>query len=466
MSVPPTPTSQITWDEALIRRYDLSGPRYTSYPTAVEFSSEFNNAEMHAAATASSSSERPLSLYTHLPFCAHLCYYCACNKVITKKREKARPYVERLLQEARLQAALFGAHRPVEQLHWGGGTPTFLPPDIMRMLMQGYAEIFNLQRHDKRDYSIEIDPREMLDDTLETLWELGFNRISLGVQDIDENVQKAVHRVQPKALTANLLQQARAIGFRSINLDLIYGLPLQTANSFAATLEEVIELNPDRLSVFSYAHLPERFFPQTRIKSEDLPAPSEKLDILHQSIETLLQAGYEYIGMDHFAKPNDSLAIAQKQGKLHRNFQGYTTHGDCDLVSLGVSSIGQTQDAYFQSSHDINAWEESIDNHKLAIIRGIKLTEDDHIRRWVIGKLICQFALDKQQFKQQWQVDFDVYFADECQRLKPMLTDKLLTDSPAQIQVLPAGRLLIRAICQIFDAYRKDTASKRFSRII
>lgn len=459
-------TSAIKWNEALIRRYDLSGPRYTSYPTAVEFSSEFNNQQMQETAMASRQSERSLSLYTHIPFCSHLCYYCACNKVITKKREKALPYVERLLKEARIQADLFGAHRPVEQLHWGGGTPTFLPTDMMRMLMKGYAEIFNLQTHDKRDYSIEIDPREMRDDTLSVLWELGFNRISFGVQDIDEKVQKAVHRIQPKQMTENLLKEARQIGFRSINMDLIYGLPLQTPQSFAATLDEVIELSPDRLSVFSYAHLPERFFPQTRIKSEDLPKPSEKLDILHQSIETLLAAGYEYIGMDHFAKPDDSLAIAQKQGKLHRNFQGYTTHGDCDLVSLGVSSIGQTEEAYFQSNHDLNAWEAAIDNNELAIIRGVKLSEDDRIRRWAIGKLICQFSLDKTQFKNEWRQDFDGYFNDELQRLKPMIADKLIEDTGDRLEVLTSGRLLIRAICQIFDKYRKGEASKRFSRII
>lgn len=458
--------SKIKWDEALIRRYDLSGPRYTSYPTAVEFNADFDNQYMALAAKASSISERSLSLYTHIPFCAHLCYYCGCNKVITKKRDKAEPYVDRLLKEAGIQAKLFGTHRPVEQLHLGGGTPTFLPADVMRKLMHGYADIFNLQTHDERDYSIEIDPREMLDDTLDVLWELGFNRISFGVQDLDEKVQKAVHRLQPKAMTENLLKEARKIGFRSINMDLIYGLPLQTAKTFAATLEEVIALSPDRLSVFSYAHLPERFFPQTRINREDLPSASEKLDILHQSIETLTAAGYQYIGMDHFAKPDDSLAIAQREGKLHRNFQGYTTHDDCDLVALGVSSIGQTEHAYFQSNHDLSAWEQAVDNNELAIIRGIELNEDDRIRRWVIGKLICQFRLDKAQFERQWQQNFDAYFGDELTRLVPMVADQLIEDTGEALQVLAPGRLLIRAICQIFDKYRKGDASKRFSRII
>lgn len=454
------------WDEALIRRYDLSGPRYTSYPTAIEFRNEFGIADMEAAAERSRARGGPLSLYTHLPFCAHLCYYCACNKVITRKRDKALPYVERLLKEAVLQASLFGADRPVRQLHWGGGTPTFLPDEVMRRLMAGYAEIFNLQSDGDRDYSVEIDPREVGADTLSTLWQLGFNRISLGVQDVNPQVQKAVNRVQPRELTEAVLAEARSLGFRSINLDLIYGLPYQTPASFAETLESVIELSPDRLSVFSYAHLPERFYPQTRIPEAALPSPRDKLTILHDSIERLLEAGYEYIGMDHFARPDDSLAVAQREGRLHRNFQGYTTHADCDLVSLGVSAIGQTDDAYFQNNHDLPAWEAAVDAGELAVIRGVELTRDDRLRRWVIGQLICQFRLDRTQFEALWQEDFDRYFADERVRLQPMADDGLVSDDGRTLQVLPAGRLLIRAICQLFDLYRKEGASQRFSRII
>lgn len=454
------------WDDALIRRYDLSGPRYTSYPTAVEFTPNFRVEDMVKAAGRSKAAGGPISLYTHLPFCAHLCYYCACNKVITKKRDKAMPYVERVLKEAAIQSKLFGADRPVQQLHWGGGTPTFLPKDVMQHLMAGYGELFNLQTGDDRDYSVEIDPREVDQDTLPTLWDLGFNRISLGVQDVNPEVQKAVNRIQPRDMTEAVLNEARRIGFRSINLDLIYGLPYQTPESFAETLEAVIEMSPDRLSVFSYAHLPDRFYPQTRIQAETLPSPQQKLTILHNTINRLLEAGYEYIGMDHFAKPDDSLAVAQREGRLHRNFQGYTTHSDCDLVSLGVSAIGQTDDAYFQNNHDLPAWEAAIDAGQLATVRGVNLSRDDRIRRWVIGQLICQFRLDRQQFADAWGEDCDRYFADELNRLRPMIKDELVADEGRVLQVQPAGRLLIRAICQIFDLYRKEGASQRFSRII
>ncbi|MFL1482844.1 oxygen-independent coproporphyrinogen III oxidase [Marinobacter sp. LN3S78] len=454
------------WDEALIRRYDLSGPRYTSYPTAVEFTPDIGPAAMARAAEHSRASGGAISLYTHLPFCAHLCYYCACNKVITRQRDRAMPYVERLFKEAALQSGLFGADRPVQQLHWGGGTPTFLPKDAMEHLMAGYGELFNLQSGEQRDYSVEIDPREVDEDTLPTLWKLGFNRISLGVQDVNPQVQKAVNRIQPREMTEAVLDEARRIGFRSINLDLIYGLPYQTPESFAETLEAVIDMSPDRLSVFSYAHLPDRFYPQTRIQAETLPTPQQKLTILHNTINRLLEAGYEYIGMDHFARPEDSLAVAQREGRLHRNFQGYTTHADCDLVSLGVSAIGQTRDAYFQNNHDLPAWEAAIDAGELATVRGVALTRDDQIRRWVIGQLICQFRLERQQFASEWGEAFDRYFADELKRLRPMIQDELIADDGRVLQVQPAGRLLIRAICQIFDLYRKDGASQRFSRII
>lgn len=454
------------WDESLIRRYDLTGPRYTSYPTALEFSPEYDAHDFAADVIHSQGSARPLSLYTHLPFCAHLCYFCACNKVITKKRDKALPYVERVLQEAALQARLFGSNRPVQQLHWGGGTPTFLPDDVMRTLMQGYAELFNLQHDDERDYSVEIDPREVADDTLATLWSLGFNRISLGVQDLNPQVQKAVNRIQPQAMTEKVMDEARRLGFRSINLDLIYGLPYQTPESFAATLEHVIDISPDRLSVFSYAHLPDRFYPQTRIIADTLPSPAAKLAILQNTIRRLLEAGYVYIGMDHFAKPDDSLAIAQREGRLHRNFQGYTTHGDCDLVSLGVSAIGQTEEAYFQNVHSLPDYEALVDGGELAINKGVRLSRDDRIRRWTINQLICQFRLDRGQFEGEWGENLDRYFQPELQRLQPMIADGLLSDQDNALTVRPQGRLLIRAICQVFDRYRKDDSGRRFSRII
>ena len=454
------------WDDKLIRRYDLTGPRYTSYPTALEFSNDYDAYAFAEDVIRSQDSGRPLSLYTHLPFCAHLCYFCACNKVITKKRDKALPYVERVLKEAALQARLFGPERPVRQLHWGGGTPTFLPDDVMRTLMQGYGELFNLQNDDDRDYSVEIDPREVAEDTLSTLWSLGFNRISLGVQDLNPQVQKAVNRIQPRAMTERVMHEARRLGFRSINLDLIYGLPYQTPESFAATLEHVIEMSPDRLSIFSYAHLPERFYPQTRIIGDTLPSPADKLIILQSTIRRLLEAGYVYIGMDHFAKPDDSLAVAQRKGLLHRNFQGYTTYGNCDLVSLGVSAIGQTEDAYFQNVHSLPDYEEIIDGGDIAINKGVRLSRDDRIRRWTINQLICQFRLDRAQFASEWGESVDHYFHDELQRLQPMMKDGLLSDEGSALIVKPQGRLLIRAICQVFDRYRKADLNQRFSRII
>lgn len=454
------------WDETLIHRYDVNGPRYTSYPTAVEFTPEFRSADMVRAAERSRARGGAVSLYTHLPFCAHLCYYCACNKVITKKTDKAMPYVERLLKEAAVQASLFGSERPVSQLHWGGGTPTFLPREVMEHLMAGYGELFNLQPGYERDYSVEIDPREVDQDTMPTLWNLGFNRISLGVQDVNPRVQKAVNRIQPREMTEDVLKEARRLGFRSINLDLIYGLPHQSPESFAETLEWVINLSPDRLSVFSYAHLPDRFYPQTRIHSDTLPSARQKLAIFHNTINRLLEAGYHYIGMDHFAKPDDSLAVAQREGRLHRNFQGYTTHAGCDLVSLGVSAIGQTQDAYFQNSHDLAAWERMVDAGDLGTIRGVALTRDDQIRRWVIGQLMCQFRLDRQLFLREWGGNFDDYFADERKRLKPMIQDGLIADDGHVLQVEPSGRLLIRAVCQVFDRYRKAGAPQGFSRVI
>lgn len=454
------------WDDDLIRRYDLSGPRYTSYPTAVEFTEQFSAFDTAKVAIISSKHGGPLSLYTHVPFCARLCYYCACNKVVTRKREFASPYVERLLKEAQMQADLYGADRLVKQLHWGGGTPTFLPKDDMSRLMEGYREIFNLDSSGERDFSIEIDPRELTADTLLHLSLLGFNRISLGVQDFNPQVQKAVNRIQPKRMVQDTLDEARALGFRSINMDLIYGLPYQTPATFAETLDEVISLRPDRLSVFSYAHLPERFYPQTRIKDETLPSPADKLTILHQTIDRLMDAGYQYIGMDHFALPDDPLAIAQREGRLHRNFQGYTTHGDCDLVALGVSAIGQTRDAYFQNSHDLATWEKRIDAGELATVRGVQLTKDDQIRRWVIGQLICQFHLDYDGFEAHWNRPFGLYFAEELHRLRRMVVDGLIRENQDGLTVEPAGRLLIRAICQVFDAYRTAGAGQRFSRII
>ena len=332
---------RIDFDLDLIRRYDQSGPRYTSDPTAVEFHDGFGETEYRAACERSNDSGRPLSLYFHIPFCDTVCFYCACNKVATKDRSMAQPYLDRVYRELEMQRGLFGENRRVEQLHWGGGTPTFISSDQMRELMDVTRRWFALAGDEEGEYSIEIDPREADADTVGLLRRLGFNRMSLGVQDFDPKVQKAVNRIQTESETLAVLEAARAEGFRSISIDLIYGLPFQSVTGFQRTLERIAAFAPDRISVFNYAHLPARFMPQRRINEADLPAPQTKLDILKTTGERLAEAGYVYIGMDHFARPDDELALAQRGGTLYRNFQGYSTHADCDLIGIGVTSIGK-----------------------------------------------------------------------------------------------------------------------------
>ncbi|MCP5160525.1 MAG: oxygen-independent coproporphyrinogen III oxidase [Hahellaceae bacterium] len=455
------------WDEKLIRRYDLSGPRYTSYPTAIQFDELFTADDCLKAAQQSQASQSPLSLYVHIPFCAHVCYYCACNKVITKHRDRAQPYLDRLYKDIEKQAELFSGNRVVNQLHWGGGTPTFISDEQMRELMNKLKTHFNLLNDDTGDYSIEIDPREASPETLATLRDIGFNRISLGVQDFDSKVQQAVNRVQSEAQTRLVLEEGRRLGFKSINIDLIYGLPFQTPETFATTVSRVLDMSPDRLSVFNYAHMPHRFKPQRRINESELPTPDQKLTILHQTIDTLIGAGYQYIGMDHFAKPEDELSIAQQNHKLHRNFQGYTTHSDCDLVSMGVSAISQVGLSYYQNHHDIEEYQNAIDRDELPVKRGVWLSEDDLIRRDAIMQLICHFELDMAAFETAHQLDFETYFSKEMSRMQQFVADGLVNITDKRIVVRDSGRLLIRAICKQFDKYIPDTeAVQGFSRII
>lgn len=458
--------AQPLWSPQLIQRYDLTGPRYTSYPTAVEFQALGQGDTLLDIAAASSDPTKPLSLYVHIPFCAHVCYYCACNKVITRNRAKAAPYLERLYQEIAYYAKRFGQGRVVEQLHWGGGTPTFLSHEEIRQLMAVIKQHFQLREDDQGDYGIEIDPREASVETLQLLREIGFNRISLGIQDIDPQVQEAVNRVQPIELVKELLDEARRLGFRSINFDLIYGLPKQSLSGFINTLETILTLSPDRLSVFNYAHLPDRFRPQRHIQAADLPNPATKLAILEHCITRLNQAGYQYIGMDHFAKPEDELAIAQRQGKLHRNFQGYTTHGNCELLAFGASAIAQIGDTYLQNQHDVGAWMREVAEQGYALKRGLALSQDDKIRRAAINQLICHFALDYASFNRCWGVDFEQYFSRELAALQSRAEDGLLLLQQGGLEILPQGRLLIRNICMEFDRYRQQGAAGTFSRII
>lgn len=458
---------QTVWDSRLIQKYNYSGPRYTSYPTALQFSDTLDLEKMQVELAKLTANELPLSLYLHIPFCAHLCYYCGCNKIVTKRHDKAAPYLARLYQEIETKGQSFERKRMVEQMHWGGGTPTFLNQDEIHSLMAHLRAYFNLLDNDCGDYSIEIDPRECSKQKLHLLRYEGFNRISLGVQDIDEKVQKAVNRLQPIELVEDLVERARHIKYKSINMDLIYGLPFQTTKSFRKTVDKIIELSPDRLSIFNYAHLPERFKPQRRLNAEDLPSPEVKLAILQNTIAQLEEAGYIYIGMDHFAKPTDELAIAQKQGQLHRNFQGYTTHKDCDLVAMGVSSISHIGPYIYQNSPNMDTYVKQIDAGKMPVVKGLKTTRDDDIRGEVIMQLICHFELDKQQIAEQFDIDFDEYFAEEMEHLAEFQRDKLLKMSGNKIRVSPGGRLLIRSICMTFDAYLpKQGTTGAFSRII
>ncbi|NOQ63125.1 MAG: oxygen-independent coproporphyrinogen III oxidase [Methyloprofundus sp.] len=455
----------VKFDLKLINRYDKSGPRYTSYPTALELHDGFTQQDYRQQIELSNARGGPLSLYFHVPFCDTVCYYCACNKIITKNREHAEPYLANLFKEIELQGALFDKTRTVNQLHWGGGTPTFLDYDQMSRLMAATHQHFNLKDDDTGEYSIEIDPRATDDKTIKQLRELGFNRISLGVQDFDPAVQKAVNRIQSEAQTFAVLEAARKEGFRSTSIDLIYGLPLQTVASFSVTLDKILAVEPSRFSIFNYAHLPARFKTQRQINEADMPSAEVKLDILQMIMQRLQEAGYVYIGMDHFAKPDDELAIAQRENKLYRNFQGYSTHSDCDLVGFGITSIGRVGDSYVQNEKDLLSYDLVIGDGQLPVFKGYTLNDDDKLRRAVITQLICHFSLDFSVIEAQYKIQFKDYFSDELQMLQGMQQDGLLTVDEQGIAVLTAGRLLIRNICMCFDRYL-NSKTQQFSKVI
>ncbi|MBW0235686.1 oxygen-independent coproporphyrinogen III oxidase [Pseudomonas sp. D1HM] len=456
----------IRWDSDLIQRYDLAGPRYTSYPTALQFHSQVSPFDLLHALRESRKAQRPLSLYVHVPFCANICYYCACNKVITKDRGRTQPYLQRLEQEIQLIACHLDPKQKVEQLHFGGGTPTFLSHDELRQLMAHLRKHFNLLDDDSGDYGIEIDPREADWSTMGLLRELGFNRVSIGLQDLDPDVQRAVNRLQSLEETRAVIDAARTLQFRSINIDLIYGLPRQTPDAFARTVDEVIRLQPDRLSVFNYAHLPERFMPQRRINTSDLPSAADKLLMLERTIAQLTGAGYRYIGMDHFALPDDELAIAQEESTLQRNFQGYTTHGHCDLIGLGVSAISHIGELYCQNTNDLTQYQHTLGSAQLATSRGLLCNQDDRIRREVIQQIICNLQLPFAYVEQRFNIDFRGYFAPLWPSLEQMAADGLIALDNQQLTVLPAGRLLVRSVCMVFDAYLEQQNRQRFSRVI
>ncbi|MFZ4834625.1 oxygen-independent coproporphyrinogen III oxidase [Rouxiella sp. Mn2063] len=455
-------TQTIEWDLALIQKYNYSGPRYTSYPTALAFHQGYDDAAFKQAVERYP--ERYLSLYVHIPFCHKLCYFCGCNKLVTRQKHKAEQYLKVLAQEIIQRAPLFKG-RKVSQLHWGGGTPTYLDKAQISQLMSVLREHFDFQPD--AEISLELDPREIELDVLDHLRQEGFNRLSMGVQDFNKEVQMLVNREQDEEIIFQLLARAKALGFRSTNIDLIYGLPKQTAESFAYTLQRVAELNPDRLSVFNYAHMPAMFAAQRKIKESDLPGAEAKLNILQQTIASLTQSGYRFIGMDHFARPDDELAVAQQQGKLHRNFQGYTTQGDSDLLGLGVSAISMIGDTYAQNEKELKTYYAQVAEQGHALWRGLAMTEDDCLRRDVIKSLICHFELDFAQIEQRHGIDFADYFAEDLALLAPLAADGLVEVSEQHIQVTARGRLLIRNICMCFDIYLRQQASQqRFSRVI
>jgi oxygen-independent coproporphyrinogen-3 oxidase len=462
MSSPP-----IAFDSALVRRFDRSGPRYTSYPTADRFVEAFGPEQYRSWAERRNigAIERPLALYLHLPFCRDICYYCACNKFVTRDTGKTARYLEYLGREIDLQAALFQDDLRVTQMHWGGGTPTYYDTATLRALFERIAGRFQLAAGG--DYSIEVDPRTVDAPAVHALREMGFNRVSFGVQDFEPSVQVAVHRLQSAERTLEVIEAARHAGFASINIDLIYGLPKQTLMTLNATLARVLGARPHRVALYNYAHLPQRFKSQRRIYDGDLPSPETKLKLLGLAMKQLTTAGYAYIGMDHFALPEDALAVAQRQGRLRRDFQGYSAGGEADLVGLGVSAIGSVGPTYSQNHRTLPGYYECLDRGQLPVMRGIELSADDLVRRHVIQALMCHFAVSKESVGIAYLIDFDRTFAAELEDLREFEALALVTNEDGWLTVTPRGRFVIRNIGMVFDRYlRRDREVRRYSRVI
>ena len=458
------------FDPGLIARYDVSGPRYTSYPAAPQFHAGFGETQLRTAAHASNDDPipRPLSVYVHVPFCLSPCFYCGCTRIITRDAGRSPIYLQRLHREIELIAPLFDRDRSVRQLHFGGGTPNFLDRAQMAELLETLAQHFSFSRDAQREFGIELDPRFCDADYVRALAPLGFNRVSVGIQDFDPDVQAAVNRIQSVAQTRAVLDAARESGFRSASVDLIYGLPKQTLTGFARTLDEVIALAPDRVAAYAYAHLPQRFKAQRQIHAADLPDAATRLRLLGLTVEKLTAAGYRYIGMDHFARADDELARAQDAGTLQRNFQGYSTHGGCDLIGLGMSAISHIGASYSQNAHDLPRYYAALDGGRLPVARGLALGEDDVIRADAIGLLMCQGRLDIAAFEARHNVDFQLYFDAELRSLRKLARDDLVEVTPDSLQVTARGRYLLRHIAMCFDAYRTREAAPavRYSRVL
>ncbi|HSI95359.1 MAG: oxygen-independent coproporphyrinogen III oxidase [Methylophilaceae bacterium] len=450
----------------LLHKYCKAGPRYTSYPTAPYFHESFGPAQWEEELRATQDKGRDISLYTHIPFCDTLCYYCGCNMIATKDYSKAKAYLEVLFREIDQVAALTSPQRKVRQLHWGGGTPTYLHPDDLRRLYDYLAGKFSIAAD--AEIGCEMDPRELTFEHIRALRQSGFNRVSLGVQDLNDKVQHAVNRVQPEALIREVYGWIREEGFESVNFDLMVGLPHQTPETFERTLETVIGMAPDRFAVFNYAHVPWMKKHQKLIAEETLPHLDQRLALQKLTLEKLTAAGYVYIGMDHFARPDDELVKAQKAKTLYRNFQGYTTHKDCDILAFGVSAISQTDDVYAQNVKVISEYRERVEVGKLPVERGLRISREDKLRREAITQIMCDLELDKAAFGKQWNIDFDSHFADALEELKEMHTDGLVVLEPATIRVTEAGRVFLRNIAMAFDGYLRQQATDkpRYSRTI
>lgn len=454
------------FDLDLIAKYSAQGPRYTSYPTAVQFNEALDAERFSQLIEQSNQTEKALSLYAHIPFCDTVCYYCGCNKIITKNKNHGAPYLDYMEQEIKHVAKKIDSSRQVIQLHWGGGTPTFLRTEEQQRLNSMLRDNFHFVGDDQGEFSIEIDPRTVTPKSIADLREMGFNRLSFGVQDFDAEVQIAVNRVQSEKETQLAIEEGRRQGFHSISLDLIYGLPLQTKKSFERTIDKIIDLSPDRIAVFNYAHLPHLFKVQKQIKEGQLPPGQEKLNLLEMSINRLTDAGYVFIGLDHFAKPEDSLVKHQNAGTLYRNFQGYSTFSQCDLLGFGISSISQVGNSYSQNIKGKDDYYAAIDAGRLPTIRGVELTTDDLIRRQVITEIMCNMALSYDAIGHAFDIKVTDYFKTEIQQLQPMHDDGLLQLDEKGFVVSPPGRLLIRNIAMVFDAYLSQASNKTFSKVI
>jgi oxygen-independent coproporphyrinogen-3 oxidase len=457
---------EVCFDQELIERYGGRGPRYTSYPTALQFDESFTAADYQRIARDSNPSGRPLSIYVHIPFCRSLCYYCACNKIVTRNAERVRNYLVNLEREIDLQSALFDKSRRVEQLHFGGGTPTYLNRKQLWALIADLRQAFSLDESDRREFSIEVDPRAVERNTIALLADLGFNRLSIGVQDFDPQVQKAVNRIQSVESVCRLVSDAKENGFKSVSFDLIYGLPHQTVTSFDRTLDLVMAIRPERLAIYNYAHLPARFKGQRMINAADIPLPQTKLDILRHTIDKLGSSDYVYIGMDHFALPDDDLVAAKENGTLQRNFQGYSTHGDCDLIGLGVSAISRIGNAFAQNSTSTSEYETLLSCGTLPVNRGIEVDQDDCIRADVIQQLMCHDGLCISDFESAHGISFKSYFQDELNDLAPLVNDGLVNIDDGEIEITASGRLLMRSVAMVFDRHLQQATNNRFSKAI